>query len=131
MNRGKLYDLVYAKTDKLFKKYNPCKIKCVGGNLTCFNPIYSKKCWWKLCCEGCKYWSKKGCTIKCLRCKLYVCGSIRYKNREFYQKLCKLERIARRYMLAPDYYITKRQSLAKTNKSFNKSNKLRKLVRSI
>lgn len=52
----------------------------------------------KLCCKGCEYLSKEGCTIKCLACKLCFCKG----TNDFHSisnKLYKLRRIAQKYDL--------------------------------
>lgn len=126
MNRSKLYDLVYDKADKLFKEYNPCKIQCKKEGLTCIKYKKAhKKC--MLCCAGCKkHWSNKGCTIKCLYCKLYICGAVanKYKaNTTFRKRLYKLCKIASKYVLLDGYYMTKRMTLARTNYDYSKRNK--------
>ena len=55
------HDRLYVHAYKLIKKHNPCKIKnrkCLAG---------------KICCSGCKHLTKKGCSVACLACKLYLC----------------------------------------------------------
>lgn len=91
IDRWKLYDLIYDKTNKLFKKYNPCEIgKNIFGEICCRNTNNTE-----LCCTGCSHLSKSGCTVHCLACKLCLCignGGIR-------KKLNKLRKIAYRYDL--------------------------------
>lgn len=95
IDKEKLYDLIYDKADRLFKKYNPCEIsKNLFGEICCrkTDNIY-------LCCTGCEYLSGKGCTVKCLACKLCFCagdGLLR-------DKLHKLRRIAYKY----DFYLAR------------------------
>lgn len=63
-DRKKLYNRLYDISNFLLKKYNPCKIE----NDHC---IMSKN----FCCIGCKYLTNKGCSVKCLWCKLWMCGA--------------------------------------------------------
>ena len=94
INRNTLYDLVYNKADKLFKEYNPCKIKCKKNNISCIMHSVGRPNN-KLCCYSCeKHWSDKGCTIKCLYCKLYLCDAARSKytkNTIFRKRLYKFK----------------------------------------
>lgn len=57
----KLHDRLYRHADKLIKKHNPCEIK----NGKC---IYGEPC-----CTDCEHLTKNGCSVNCLRCKLYLC----------------------------------------------------------
>ena len=118
MNREKLYDLIYAKADKLFKQYNPCNIRIENNVLLCntYDDIDNPKP--QLCCGGCEYIRLFGCTVKCLACKIGFCYEdicfpmhhqlFLYKKKSlhtcnkcngFYKKLCKLKKIADRYDL--------------------------------
>jgi len=91
INREKLYDLIYEKADRLFKEYNPCEIgKNIFGEVCCRRKLCNQ-----LCCGGCKYLSKNGCTIKCLSCKLCLCVGTGL----IHIKLYKLWKIAYRYNL--------------------------------
>ena len=60
-----LYDRLYVIGDFLLKKHNPCKIK--KGK--CSGPFRTE-----FCCDDCRYIINKGCSIKCLWCKLWLCG---------------------------------------------------------
>ena len=63
-----LYDRIYDIADKIWKKYDPCQIKdnkCIGMH-SGFE---------QLCCGDCKYWTKVGCNVKSLGCKLSYCFS--------------------------------------------------------
>lgn len=89
INKSNLYDLLYAKADKLLKEYNPCRI-----NKDLFGGVYCKKYDNDdLCCGGgngkCKYLSDTGCTTKCLGCKLGLCMSdSRYSVLRGFHKCC-------------------------------------------
>ena len=63
--REKLYDRLYDIGNFLLKKHSPCAIK----NGKCNGPFRTE-----FCCGCCKYLTKKGCSIKCLWCKLWLCG---------------------------------------------------------
>ncbi|HOF42321.1 MAG TPA: hypothetical protein PLF30_02480 [Candidatus Moranbacteria bacterium] len=63
--KSELYDALYETADSILKKYDPCKFKS-GTCKTRGN-----------CCEGCKYLSKNGCTVKALSCKLWLCDDVR------------------------------------------------------
>lgn len=93
-----LYDRIYNIADKLLKKHNPCnihkgKIKAEHIYWKPKNPdrlINAIVCTRKsrhsnLCCGGCKY-CNKGCTVKCLACKLFLCTSTEQTNRMLYKR---------------------------------------------
>ena len=63
--RERLYDRLYDIGNFLLKKHSPCEIK----NGKCSGPFSTE-----FCCDGCEYLTKKGCSIKCLWCKLWLCG---------------------------------------------------------
>lgn len=98
VNLSKLYDLIYAKADRLFKQYNPCNIHIdKRGQLVCNNPKYSYnrpgqqlQFWNSLCCVGCKYLGNDGCTTKCLGCKVGLCRteSRYYISEEAFSQCC-------------------------------------------
>lgn len=62
----KLYDELYDKADEIGRQNNPCNIKVQGNLVTCRWCPY-----W--CCEGCRHNGPKGCRVKSLSCKLYLC----------------------------------------------------------
>lgn len=87
---SKLYGNIYYIVDYLFKLYNPCKIK----NGRCqFNKDYNKSKYLNTCCGNkgfnciskCIYLSKKGCTVKSLGCKLFMCNNIKNNYPKFYE----------------------------------------------
>ena len=49
-----------------------------------------------LCCYGCRYWNK-GCTIKVLGCKLFLCSSI--KNIVLQNRFRRLQQYANQYLV--------------------------------
>ena len=100
IDRKKLYDLLYAKADKLLKKYDPCRVnKDLFGGTYCqkFNDRD------ELCCGGyngkCEYWSTTGCTIKCLACKVGLCNcnSRYYIGEDIFYSCCKKIHAAKRF----------------------------------
>lgn len=98
IDREKLYDLIYDKADRLFKKYHPCNIHETPNGVQCKRG--------KLCCDGCEYIGEHGCTVRCLGCKLSFCEIDFYYCCEdldidalFSIKLLKLRYIAEKYYL--------------------------------
>lgn len=78
-----LYDGLCEEANLILTRYNPCKIE----NGRCFvgNP----------CCDGCEYLSrKKGCTVKSLVCRLFLCNEARKKFPQCAAALDALEKIA-------------------------------------
>ena len=115
IDREKLYNLIYDKANKLLKEYNPCNIHLNPYRLlVCNNKRYDTGNG-KLCCSMCKYSSDKGCTTKCLACKVALCEcdnkgwvSRRKFNKccdwmdvdtRFREKMYKLVRLAQIYKL--------------------------------
>lgn len=63
-----MYDMMYAMADTLIKAENPCKIHTdLKRGVLCARDEPP-------CCGGCEYLNSNGCTVKCLRCKLFLCG---------------------------------------------------------
>ena len=80
-----IYDRIYDIADRLIKKHNPCNIHIetiphhlyptkLNEETVCMS--YSIN---SLCCGECKYWDK-GCTVKSLGCKLFLCQYIKNKT---------------------------------------------------
>lgn len=72
-----IYREVYAEHDKLLKRYNICNIhKNEYGKIVC-NGQVSDECSPKrneeLCCYDCKNLSNKGCRVKAISCKGWIC----------------------------------------------------------
>lgn len=82
----RLHGRLYAYTDKIIKKYDPCKIK--NGKCARITP----------CCEGCKYLTENGCSTECLCCKLWLCNYLLKKSEHslLFSKLEKIEKVASR-----------------------------------
>ncbi len=82
----RIYDDLYDRADKLFKKYNPCQFNPQTGLCKAY-PDVTNGCdrgrAFILCCGGCHYEKKRkhqhslksGCRVKSLGCKLYYCFS--------------------------------------------------------
>ena len=114
-----LYDRIYNIADRLIKKHNPCNIHTTKTGYTLckqYNTVRSVKGKEEkrhyLCCTACEYQSKTGCPIKCLPCKLFLCGSIP-NGRVIIDRLYRLKVIAeRKYKIALfPYYRTKNEIL--------------------
>ena len=73
LDKIKLYDLLYAKADKLLNKYNPCGIHIKQDKIICNNSYMCKRNGEDLCCGNCEYLGSNGCTTNCLECKLGMC----------------------------------------------------------
>ena len=123
INLSKLYNLIYAKADRLFKQYNPCNIHIdKRKQLVCNNPRYNHDkpnqqlhFWNSLCCVGCEHLGDNGCSIKYLGCKValchtgsrhsitkdafYQCCKMLKVNKVFLKKLRRLAKIANKYKL--------------------------------
>lgn len=78
---GAIYDRMYKKADKLLKEHNPCRITPIKEKPGCFSCAGSWSGGSTLCCAGC-LWFDKGCTIKALGCKLWLCSRTAHKNPE-------------------------------------------------
>ena len=79
----KLYHNLCDISDFLLKKYKPSNFSngvCDGLNRNS-------------CCVGCKYlMPERGCTVRALQCKLYLCYDVREGH--LYEQLSKLQSIA-------------------------------------
>ena len=68
----KIHDNLWERANHIFKKNDVCEIvdgMCYQGRLNGNN----------FCCGGCQYLSDTGCTVKSLRCKLWLCGEVHRK----------------------------------------------------
>lgn len=77
--KERIYDKLYQAGQKLFDHHDPCKFvngKCSKG---------------QHCCSRCKYLKKKGCTVKALYCKLWLCYY--EKDPQLYDRLAFLRHI--------------------------------------
>ena len=130
-----LYDRIYDIADRLIKKHNPCNILRIKDLLYCHD--YTKKYGGstQLCCACCKkHWSEKGCTVKALGCKLFLCYSTKNKIlRRRFQRLrnyaCKHltfnyfdEKWKETYQLciASKYYMSKEDWLKLLEKTYDR-----------
>ena len=100
---SKLYDRIYNIADRLIKKHNPCKIRIKNNKILCAyyttdknNEFYLPQN--KLCCLYCNkgYWSKEGCTVKALGCKLFLCQAV--KNKILKKRFEKLRDYCSKYL---------------------------------
>lgn len=116
-----IYDRIYDIADRLFRKYNPCNIHIEDNIVLCagHSNIQNGKTDQKygnfLCCNTCKHQSKTGCPIKCLPCKLHLCGWLMYDSKEhknIKNKLNWLRNIASKHGInTRTYYNTKDEVL--------------------
>jgi len=91
-----LYDILYLAGSILIKIFNPCKIHMdKAGNVVCKDGN-------DLCCTRCYHLGDKGCTVKALSCKLWLCQTARLKYSRLEYILRKLAAIADKSGL---YYI--------------------------
>jgi hypothetical protein len=89
------YDILYEAADKLFKRFNPCKIRdgyCERiRNVGC----YRGDSIGELCCHGCQYHDVvDGCNTKSLGCKLWICAYLQNTNKSFASKIEKLYKLS-------------------------------------
>lgn len=111
----KLYDLIYAKADKLLKQYNPCNIRVENNVLVCNNENMCERSGESLCCGDCEYLGENGCTTKCLACKVGMCWAgdnmqytiyvrlgknlfnLRHISYKFINQMDRLQKVCRKY----------------------------------
>ncbi len=87
--RSFIYDFLYLAADTTIKRENPCKIHTnIEGKVVCVRD--------SPCCSDCEHLSNTGCTIRCLRCKLYLCG---LQSEKILDTLHGMLRISSRYKL--------------------------------
>lgn len=114
MNIKKLsakYDRLYEEADKLFKRHNPCQFeegRCAS------NRIYAG---WERgkggCCGRCRHVGPKGCRVKALGCKVFICSWIKEKGpTEFNAKISKLREETFRIMGTRTCYLGKGKFLS-------------------
>lgn len=80
------FDELFDLADNILKKYNPCGIKKVNGNVSChgcgnhhiLKNIFIERTTNTLCCSGCRFHDTIcGCTAeKPLMCKLWLCNTV-------------------------------------------------------
>jgi hypothetical protein len=61
------YDELYEKASQILKKYNPCQVE----NWVCERGRQGGE---NFCCRCCEHLSKKGCTVKALYCRVWLCN---------------------------------------------------------
>jgi hypothetical protein len=59
------------------------------------------------CCENCKHLTRKGCTTKNLRCKLYLCWHLEKNEKELNNKLRDIENDCRKLGFDLQYFVSK------------------------
>ncbi len=86
--KGELYDMLLAIGQQTLDYYNPCDWR----NGKCRRMRSSKDDGG--CCVGCEHLSPKGCTVKSLGCKLWLCESQKIMFKECENELEILRRVA-------------------------------------
>lgn len=105
---SRLYDALYKAGQKLLDQYQPCNITpteeikiMYGGRkrrlMLCDGHEEPRFC----CCGGCRHLGHKGCLVKALGCKLWMCsvGQKWEKHPELERSLRRLRTIAVRHNL--------------------------------
>lgn len=90
-----LYDLYYMEADTILKKYNPCQISddgksCTGGKPCCYGNYSSDYCKHEGDGSNCPHLGERGCTVKSLACKIWLCGTATRANPECDEELRRL-----------------------------------------
>jgi len=91
---NRIYQDLYARTEKFLKKYNPCKhegSKCLVGNPTpCCHSKYTLK--------NCGYLTDKGCIFTPLKCKTWFCNTaLKQIDKEGIAELKTIEILGKQY----------------------------------
>lgn len=109
-----IYDALYKRIDDIIKEKNPCKVQITGsGKSLCVTCAYSRKTkmpWWNetfnndLCCGGCKFLGKNGCTAnKPIMCRSWLCSTSHEKSINFGKVKKQLEDLTLKYKGWFDY----------------------------
>jgi hypothetical protein len=105
----KAYDAIYDIANGLLRKYNPCKHDSDG---ICEEDRLHHNGRKHGCCGGCKWLTSKGCRVRALSCKLWLCPGVEWsRNGELTSKLFKLKAIAYKYHLATSIRQPRKHSL--------------------
>lgn len=67
--KGELYNMLLAMGQQTLDYYNPCDWR--NGKCRRMRSLEDDAG----CCVGCEHLSRKGCTVKSLACKLWLCES--------------------------------------------------------
>ena len=103
--KGQLYDILLASGQRTLDYYNPCDWR----NGKCRRMRSSKDD--QGCCQGCEHLSRKGCTVKSLGCKLWLCEGQRNTFRECEIELEALRQVADYYGIPYEFRESKEESL--------------------
>ena len=76
-----LYDFLYQEGCDILKESNPCKFNKHGK---CEE---MKKGYTDGCCIGCEHLFTKGCNVKALSCKLWLCSYSEKENSKLFLRL--------------------------------------------
>lgn len=66
-----LYDELYTKGEEIFTKYNLCDVK--DGECKAHRLFKSRS---NFCCKNCQHLGQRGCKVKALYCKLWICQEL-------------------------------------------------------
>jgi hypothetical protein len=69
--KEELYDILFNIGQQIIDHYGPCDWrhgKC--------SRMRSSEPDTEVCCKGCEHLDEKGCTVKSLACKLWLCGNL-------------------------------------------------------
>jgi len=69
-DRQALSEKICHQVDEILEKEEPCKFYKNGS---CIGYRMSGDTEFKNCCKSCRYLGVKGCTIKCMGCKFWLC----------------------------------------------------------
>ena len=67
--KKELYDILFTIGQRIMNYHDPCDWN--GGTCVRMRSVEGDKG----CCEGCEHLDPKGCTVKSLYCKLWLCDS--------------------------------------------------------
>ena len=80
------YDRLYNRAGAILKRDNPCQIQHGPDGVSCLDTrrkaargetIFRGE---QLCCSGCPHLGPKGCTVKSLICKVWLCSAAAHKS---------------------------------------------------
>jgi hypothetical protein len=99
------YDVLYNKAQELLEEYNPCEI--INGE--CISPIYD----FEPCCStSCKHTSSTGCTVRNLKCKMFLCWDVIVANPEMRKRWNRLRKIYENHLIYVYPWKTKEEALS-------------------
>ena len=106
MDKEEAYDCLFELGERVLKTYNPCDWK--NGTCRSVRENGIADCG---CCKGCEYLSDKGCTVKSLSCKLWLCEELRERFPKVERQFSKLKRVAQEFGFQMTERMTKEKQL--------------------